>query len=82
MMGVPSKEEMDRQAALDSLRDAQMGHAIDCPKCGKVMELVDFHFNLEAELETGEPVLEELYVCSFCGYEETHHNGQPIGGSQ
>jgi len=46
------------------------------------MELVDFHFNLEAELETGEPVLEELYVCSFCGYEETHHNGQPIGGSQ
>ena len=52
----------------------------DYPNCGfkDYMELVNEFYNLEAEAIQGEPVLEQLYVCHNCGFEETYHNGQAV----
>lgn len=55
----------------------------DCPTCGAKdsMELVNAFYNLEAEDLQGEPVLEQMYVCHYCGFEETYHNGQAISSN-
>ena len=55
----------------------------DCPKCGErdSMELVNEFYNIEYEIEQGEPVLEQMYLCHNCGFEETYHNGQAVGNN-
>jgi len=46
-----------------------------CPKCGKkAFELVDVHYDLEAELEEGYPTKVETWVCHYCGFEESQRS--------